>query len=280
MYHSKDSNKRANMKQKGHAPQHHHHHHHPVLADPNFLLGHASSGADGGGGGVDRSMRSPPTAEVHFAPSPSFPEEENVDERNYNDSLQKHQQPASSPSSRMRRQMTVTTTSPASAFAAGESSHAGTGMSTREQQQQQLQLQQPPPLTRSTTERETGGVVSRGRPRSGFLSSRGVFAHKSPPAPLGGGRTGPLGGYMIQQGGSYRGGGGGASGFLGGGEGLSGGGRGGGGHGGQQVRWVVVPLLVSLFQVYMQIQIYIYIYLSNPLAPAKSRLGYSIIQYE
>lgn len=221
---SKDSNKRADMKQRSHAPQHHRHH--PALADSDFLLGRSSSGTDGRGSGVDLSMRSPPTAEVHFATSPSFPEEDNVEESSYNDSPHRRERTAS-PSSSTRRRMTAAAPS-MSAFAAGESGHTGTGMPIREQQQQP---QQSPPLGRSATDRENRGV-SRRRPRSGMLCSHSAFAHKSPPAPLGDGSTGPLGGYMIQQGKPFRGG---ANDFQAGGPSASGG-RGAGGHGGQQVR--------------------------------------------
>ena len=85
---SKDSNKRTNMKQKGHPQQHHHHH--PMIAEPSSLLGPTSGNAnDDGAGDVDRSLQSPPTIGVHFI----APEEDDVAKNNKNDRYGRQQQP-------------------------------------------------------------------------------------------------------------------------------------------------------------------------------------------
>ncbi|CAM9120335.1 unnamed protein product, partial [Hapterophycus canaliculatus] len=87
-------------------------------------------------------------------------------------------------------------------------------------------------LARSSSARQGGGVSGR-HPWSGAFPSRGGPAkRRSPPPPLGGGNSDPLGGYLIQQGGIFRGGGD-ANGFLGG-DGSAGGGWGPGVLGGQQ----------------------------------------------
>lgn len=215
---SKNSNKRANMKQKGH-PQQQHHHHHPVSATPSSPMRPPPAGAsDEGASDADRSLRSPPTIGVHFA----APEEDDVEKSNmqHGSSGSRQQQQPSSPS---RRRMTAGAA--VSATASEETSQTSAGTTPTGARDQQL--------GRASSSRE-GASVSRRRPRSGALPSRGASAVKGPPAPLGGGRNGPLGGYAIQQGGSCRDGGG-SSGLLGGGT-MAGGGRGTGGNSGPQVR--------------------------------------------
>lgn len=213
------------MKQKAHAQQQHHHHH-PVLAEPCPPLGSPSSGAgDDGVGDVDRSLRSPPAIGVHFA----APEEDHGEESHKNEGPRRQVQ-TTSPS---RRRTTAVAAMSASAGEEGTQNGPGGPTVAREQQQQP----QTAPFSRASGSREASGA-SRRRPRSGALPQRGVSVTKSPPAPLGGGSRGPLGGYVIQQGGSCRDAGDSAGGLLGGGA-MASGGRGAGGHGGPQVRGVV-----------------------------------------
>ncbi|CAM9593530.1 unnamed protein product [Ectocarpus sp. 12 AP-2014] len=271
----KDSNKRANMGQKGH-PQRHNR---PALADPNSFVGQSSGG---GGGDLDCSLRSPTTVGVHFSASSSSPQDDNVHERNNNnnnnedDNRRGHQLP-SSPSSRSPRPATATT--PSASLERGSSrQHVATGTGEQPLQQGNSQncsregsvlhvggararsasgggsrqrhpqpvapgggggadqLQQSvAPCDQNTAGKDGGGGGgSRRHPRRGLLASRGAFPSKGPPAPLGRGGSSLLGGYVIQQGGPFRGGGGEASGLFPGAEGLAGGGRGTSRDGGQQ----------------------------------------------
>lgn len=221
---SKNSNKRANMKQKGHAQQHHHHHH-TVLAQPGSPLGPPSVCADDDGAGdAVRCLRSPPTIGVHFA----APEDDDDEKRNKNDGSGRQQQPPSSPS---RRRMTMAAAT--SATTGEETAQNGTATLAGAREQQQQQQLQTVPLRRAGNSREASRA-SRRRPRSGAPPSRGASAIKSPPAPLGRGSGGPLGGYVIQQGVSCRDGGN-SSGLIGVGATASGG-RGAVGHGGPPVR--------------------------------------------
>lgn len=214
------------MRQKSHPQQHHHHH--PVLADPSSVLGPASTDGDSCGG-VDNSLRPPQTAGVRFA----TPEEDDADESNKDKGRCPDGHKLPSP---LRRQMTagaaISTTTD------GELTQTnGVGVVPTGARDQQLHQQLSAPLGRPHGARNADGV-SRRRARQGALGALGVSASKGPPPPLGGGNSGPLGGYRIQQGGPYRGQDD-ANHFLGGG-GLTGGGRGAPGLGVPQVRMLEV----------------------------------------
>ncbi|CAM9478403.1 unnamed protein product [Ectocarpus sp. 4 AP-2014] len=169
----KDSNERANMGQKGHAQSHNR----PVLADPNSLVGQSSGG---GGGDLDRSLRSPTTVGVQLSASSSSPQDGNVHERNNNnndeDENQRGHQLPSSPSSRSPRPATATTPS-ASLETGGSRQHVATG--TGEQPLQQGNSQ--------SSSRE-GSVLYAGGARTRSAGGGGGRRHRHPqPAAPGGG---------------------------------------------------------------------------------------------